>query len=165
MSLRDVVMEIADEMEAEVGEGIKSVEMGSTVLLYFANQFRRAVKASEGEVQLSPGKLATRVKVPKELVQIHPQDIGNIDEEMFLITQATEGMKKLKEGTRTEERLGSRMVEIVGGPGDFTMVEIPNDMPVGAKTHLFGVIYQLQDDHKIHYNEEETNMMLENRRR
>ncbi len=72
------------------------------------------------------------------------------------IEEAKKEFRKGKESTPSTKEPSVMMVEVVGGPSDSVMTSIDTEMPLGAKTVLAGVIYQLQPDSKLHYCEAET---------
>lgn len=129
MSLPEVVLQIADEMEstAKQSEDPKSLYNG---LLSHAKMLRMAVKASE-------------IKAADPIVSRLPADKAQrliakrAEQELEYRAQAQEG--------------GSRMVVIQGGIDDGTMVPIPGHMPAGTRTNIGGSVYELRTDGSLHH--------------
>lgn len=55
-----------------------------------------------------------------------------------------------------EDTNGVTMREVVGGPGDESMHPIPDNVPVGARTQLFGAIYRVGTDRRLYFDQEKT---------
>ena len=133
MSLKEVVLEIADEMEKVAKEDKHHYD----VLTSYAKQLRRACKAAATD------------PVAEDSFAFNPE------KGMFLQTEAHTALKKMGTDAKQEERLSASMIWCVGGPADETMVENNPTMPNGAKTFVCGVVYQ-KTDGKLHYCAKDT---------
>ncbi len=71
------------------------------------------------------------------------------------IEEAKKEFRKGKESIPQKEN-SVRMVEVVGGPSDSVMFSIDTEVPVGTKTFVAGAVYELEQDDKLHYREQET---------
>jgi hypothetical protein len=164
MSLRDVITEIAKDMEKEAGEvrGPDSYEH-KRALQDYAKQLRRALKASEGEVVA-----AVRPIDAVRATQLTPemQHVLMIEEERNRIRASKGGQIVTVPGGQAErmgsveERVDGINVEVEGGQLDGTFVPVPPEMPPGAKTELFKEVYVLTlsdgGPARLIYSEEET---------
>ncbi len=124
MSLKEAVLEFADEMEEAV-EAVKVAEtpLYSTVLSYI-RQLRRLCKATQSD------------PVAKDSFAFDPE------KGMFLQTEAAQAMKELKTNIKQEERLGAAMIWCRGGPNDDTMVEMDAQMVEGSTPIFCGAVYK-----------------------
>ncbi len=140
MSLREAVLAIADEME----ECSKSPEPDVTGawrdrMMSYVKQLRLSLKASEGE-----HRLTTILSSHDPVLEA----VANREKERKL--------KQEMEYANRADASGPKMIEIVEEGTDTTLVDMPGDMPIGARTLIAGKVYQLKDDNKLHYDSEQT---------
>ena len=129
MSLAEAVLEIVDEMEHYkiTDFGSKSIYI---LLLGYAKQLRRAVKASSASEELIGGNLKLRDTVQKDLEQMTKRNEERLKQR---------GLEKLDENSPC-----LRFCE--GGLADKIAVPVDASMPVGAKTLLMNQVYVLEKD-------------------
>ena len=149
MSLADVVLEIADEMEKVdwdyhhscPNDGIKDVVSS------FARQLRRAVKASENSDPITQG--LDLLNLTKESPSPVLLKIGEAKRQELLQEQAIQA---------TRQEFGTRMVEVIGPQGPDAVTdyrEISPSMPEGAKTVFPEGVFVLTQG-KLIYSKEES---------
>lgn len=140
MSLRDAVAEIADDLDKDAkqyamrGDGILV-----SLLSSYAKQLRRALKASEGEQQVTQQIITPQVQ--------HDHMINKFREE-FRKQKSEKGesvpvMREERDKAELEEVHDGIQVHVSGGPDDDCWVQIDPRMPIGAKTMLAGGVYVL----------------------
>lgn len=136
MSLREVVLEIADEMEGLAKDAGNNGVMSETVIGW-AKQLRRAIKASESaEPQTNPREFAERA------------------------LQRQEDLRAVRKQAAHEESTDT-MRALVGGPFDGDMAPVPSAMPIGAHTMIGGEIYTKEMDGNLHFDEAMTKKQKE----
>jgi hypothetical protein len=136
MSLSEVVLEIADDMEQRSGLSCMG-PVAQQELVHFAKQLRRVVKASE------------------QLFPIQPVVDRRIVDETMRMEEVRR--KQLIKNAEIEEHFAGGMVQIEGGRADGVMVPIDDKIPDQAKIMLEGQVYMFSHkDRKFHYSEEET---------
>ncbi len=155
MSLRDVIGEIADDME-KWADGDDIPQTITNEIRSYAKQLRRALKASEGEVQ--------------QQTQSSPFLVPQVQHDHFIAKAREEFRKQKGEGqggihpamdrkAEFEEAQDGIMVQTSNGPVDGDWVSVDPQMPVGAKRVLAGGVYVLKQEGKqtfLEYSEEET---------
>jgi len=141
MALSDAIHEIATQMESDcrekggtIYELTDNVAIISTVI-GFVRQLRSAVKAAEGQQQAI---------------------VFNPFEKKAEEVAAKRAIRELEDRINIQERVGSCMVNCVGGKSDDTMFEVDSRMPTGAKTIVVDEVYVRQGDGNLLYSEEET---------
>ncbi len=137
MSLREAILEIAEEMIREADDLKPVNEMMWMTLRNYAKQLKVVVKAAEGEM--------TRITYPTDLrpandspVYLHP------DAQHFqMIEQARKELRDQKRKSEAQEGGEVRMVVCEGGPADGDTVSVSSEMPAGARTMIDGKVYVL----------------------
>src|SRR3984957_8599296 len=147
MSLKNLQEAIESVAEAMIEES-KLESITATTLRSFARELRTAIKASgtDNGVAVS-GIIAPQFQ--------HEQMIEKAREEF---------RGKNKDKLQAEEGLAERMVEMIVGPdAPATLVGIPGDMPVGAKTMIGDRVFVLKEEmvgnqkaQRLHYSEVDT---------
>ena len=130
MSLQKAIVDIADRMETLSKTKKNTVSHLQTLLQCFASELRTAATVA--------GTNVINAKA-SELIADHRTYID--------IERAKIRAEKEKNGQTTlaEETNVPKMVEAKEGPYDGTMVGIPSDMPLGAKTEVEqGEVYVLK---------------------
>lgn len=117
------ILEIVDDMEKETGT------CPAVVVAGYAKQIRRVIKAGSDS---KPNSV-----------------VASISPAFMQLSEAA--AKEQMRSARKEELSAPNFVDCVGGGSDGTVVDIPSDVPVGAKTVIDQEIYQLQSDGKMHY--------------
>ena len=120
MSLKEAVLDIVKEMEQPCDPGV------SIFLRTYALALKAACKAAGDTPVAKP-------------VQIDPQTQHRLEIDKARAEFRTKPAK--------EEEASTKFV-MVALTGD--MVEMPGDMPVGAKTMLGKTVFELRDDGKLH---------------
>lgn len=147
MSLRDAVLEIADQMQTDSDEWAVSTEPS---LIYafvrgYIRQLRSAVKASEGE---------SHTQAASDMQWIPGQ---NNHLSKALAQQAKEELQSATSRLHAEEAVGVQgvvMAVLHGGPFDGDTVPLSPDMPKGAKTAIGDAVYQLTESGELQYLEQ-----------
>lgn len=146
MSLRDVVKEIADDMDGPSDLCPVSDKARLSVLQPYVKMLRMALKASEGE--------STKV------IQAQAPPMDPLIAHRLAIEAAKERIRSDKNHIDAQEMIEGRQVELIGGPGYDpklpTFMEISHQMPVGTKTQSGGSWYELRADGKLHHWEATT---------
>lgn len=148
MSLREAVLEIADQIDADVKESVEvegELTTGAALLKSVSRQIRSAVKASGGDTQSAVGTPGGIAWIPGESSTLKRQ----------LAQQAERDREEAAHRTRVEEGVASNMALCHNGPMDLVYVPLPSDMPKGAKTQIEGAVYVLTED-GLMFSEEET---------
>jgi hypothetical protein len=184
MPLAEVVMEIVEEMEDHARR------CDSEYVALWAKQLRRAVKAAEGSSVIAsvaeplrvPNEIilgGTTISDPNGCLsqqnQPSPRHLvmqaGRDPWEAALKQGATERLQKesahLQElakdfqvSTNRQESAG-QMTMLIGGHSDGEFIQTDGKMPVGAHTMISGEVYTLQQDRKLHFDQEETSKLIE----
>lgn len=132
MSLSECVLEIAADLEKENFLCLDDI----AIVKGYIRALRAAVKATEN---LKP---ATTVIPSPELLSPEAQHAT-------MIAKYREEFRKQKNGV-TESLGEGRMAEIADGLLGGTMISIADEMPVGAKTRIEKMYYELKQDGKLH---------------
>jgi hypothetical protein len=139
MSLRECIEDIADQIDKDVTQWREIVDKPHAVVwsperlvdeyARVAAQLRMVLKASQYESgAVSMGQLSSQLPMTSPLQEMKESARRDVQELKNIL---------VKEDT------APRFVILVGGPHDGTALEIPGDMPLGAKTIVDGKIYQL----------------------
>lgn len=161
MSLQDVVLEIADEMEragnALVANADRDGALAGVGMKDYAKQLRRAVKASEG--YRSP------VSTPDEFQQTFRHKgsplVDTSDPEVQKVKALIEAeTKHTRKITNAEEGLSTDMLTFVGGPFDGELAPLDSSAPVGAKIPAGNAVYVLTPERRLEFSQEETDKYL-----
>lgn len=140
MSLAEVILDIASDMEAEdAGTGTYAL------LKSYARQLRRAVKAAEGVTPTSTPHPARDPTLDAPRQDTLNKIIARKIEERGRMTEIAEGIVR-----------GPTFRELVGGESDGTTGPLSPEAPVGAKTVVGIEVYELKEDGKLHFSEVET---------
>lgn len=139
MSLAQVVLEIAQEMEES---------QYSKTLEGFVTQLRRAVKASEGSAQDNS---------PKPSIFMTEINAGN----RRLLQESQENLQECMSTIKRVESSSTGVVELVGNPHSDIPEFMPTDenIPLGAMPIIQGAVYRMEQDGKLHYQEEPTRQL------
>ncbi len=155
MSLPEAMLSLADDLE-EVLSGLADTyskldgdeyNQRIGVVKSFVKQIRRAVKAAEGSQQT----------MVSHAVQTPYMDATT--QNRIMIDQAREEFRNAKRMSNIEEELGTKTVELVGAQwtGEIpTHIEAPNNIKVGDKTVVDGVVFVYKADGKAHASVIET---------
>jgi hypothetical protein len=137
MALQEAILDVVQMMEDEA-EQLRDNEGASVRLRLYAKMLRNVIKAVESVQQVVPSPSGTFL-IAKE--DPHAQLKARLVEEAKL------GVRQSKDNLL--DMAGSRMVEVVGGPGVTEgsapeYATIPNAMPEGANTEINQVVYTLR---------------------
>lgn len=151
MSLRDVIADIASDMDRDADEWERAGDQRSVSQSYdlrsYAKQLRRALKASEGERQAVAR--ADVGDLPAELLQ-NPelQHAAMIEKAKAELRRAKAAANKAEDNAfaQTGYDEGTGFVCLVGGNSDGLMVPMAGNAPIGAKTMVGGQVYCKGDD-------------------
>jgi hypothetical protein len=152
MSLSDSIIEIADQIEADV-EGLEmamDIQASSVVSILkgYIRQLRTAVKAATTDAGTgqSTTPFQNNVMTLPNGQQGYQDPLGR-----FHLLKPAKEPEEVKKAD-----CGQKMVMMVGGNCDGTMVEIPGDLKPGHKAPFGGQVYVYREDGQIHYDEAET---------
>jgi hypothetical protein len=135
MSLKDAIIMVAESMEEDAKSSELKTGLG-LILKSYARELRTAVKADEREVKDS---------LP---IAFDASQAGALHR--IQIEKAKEEFRSKKE--KQLEKESTVMMEIVGlEEEEGTIVQMPAEMPVGARTNLNGNIFVKGEDNKLHY--------------
>jgi hypothetical protein len=151
MALAEVILEIAQDLEDSAEEWKEIEEIAPHVaemILSFAKQLRRAVKAAEGSAPPPPQKTFMQEALEMEK---HFKERAR--------TEFKGKVQKIPPNELDRKDGGGKSVytqmEVVGGPA------APDDLPVwhgflagfetGVKTVIAGGVYELREDNKWHH--------------
>ena len=149
MSLAEVVLEIASEIEGELAKA-GSGWVDNRWLAGVANQLRRAVKAAD-----SPGNLISSAPPP---VAKHHQ---LLEQEKRRVAAQTAELREQE--LRAEQ--GTYMAEVIEADGTSALLEVPGDLPIDARVPIGDKIYIHREQRKLYYDEDLTNSYQATRRR
>ncbi len=149
MSLKEAMLDLANDMEADVNE---EDTIPSSVMRGYIRSIRMAVKAAPDDSVPLPAQLPVMNPMqadPMQSMVHHFQQVERAKEEM---------RQKKEEGV--EREIGEHLVEVIGSPdsedGIPETTVIDASMPVGAKTAIGGCVYIRGTDGKLHYSREDT---------
>jgi hypothetical protein len=147
MSLAQVVLEIAEELELEC----KTCETNEAIslLTMYAKQLRRAVKASEGAEQI---KATSQIEAMAASIIPTPRQV--------LASTARADRDVAQKRAVAEEGMGVRMCVCVGGASEGDMVPFDPNAPIGVRSVIGRQVYQLKEDGKMHFDESATSKMF-----
>ncbi len=133
MSLHEAILSIIDDMNEEIESCESKIgQDGVWLIKSYIRQLEIAVKASgSSEKELSH--------------KMSPEE-----QHRLFIDKAREELRKSKESQTAREAVEEVSVLVVDGPSRGTIVTIPGNMPIGAKTHLPGGVYVLKEDNKLY---------------
>lgn len=139
MSLREVISEIADEMEAH-GRHVGADTEGR-MFISFAKQLRIALKASE-----EPPRDATVMTELGPLPASRAGAVSAAQAEAYQRSLETQA----KARTAEDATLAERMTLLIGGPEAGVMVPAPRpEVRVGAKTTINGAVYRVTEAREL----------------
>ena len=140
MSLSEVVLEIAGEMEGKADCFHEDI---STVLKSFAASLRMAVKASQNNSPLTPSHSL------HDVIQ---------DTNKKLVRESQQSLHDAMSSIRKQESFSGSVIELVGCPDSSVPEFLPVDesIPVGACPIVNGSVYRMEGDGKLHFLKEET---------
>ncbi len=144
MSLRDVILEIVDDMDNEIALVTRAdAQFCPSFVKTWAKQLRYAVKASEGEI---PHLQTVRTAVPNELLPGYGGPRKNTVK------------APVRDQLESPDDLqgGGRMVLCVGGGNDGVCAPLDNRAPIGCKTLVENDVYILKGDGQLHFSASET---------
>lgn len=142
MSLKEVILDIADDMDKEAEDFSYKKEVNvyevSKLLKDFSKQIKIACKAS--------GDQPVSVQNPPVNVSslIYPELQHRIQ-----IEKAKEEFSKKKKSLNIEDSLDGDLVSVVNGPADNSFHQIETGMPIGAYTLINGAVYQLRKNEQV----------------
>jgi hypothetical protein len=134
MSLTEAVLDVAQQMEKEepADAGVAKV-----LLSIYARMLRNVVKAAGPELTLRGFETSPINPVVKRIREEARRDV---EEAASLVMREERGGG------------GAAMVLLEGGPHDGVYFAAPPpDVPVGAKTHVNGVVYQVTEARGLKY--------------
>jgi len=140
MSLKDVILEIAEEMEEEAKVFIKAnADFAPVIVKGWAKQLRQAVKASKGDDIVTAENMVTAfMNQPIPRVNVHKPPVRDSLE------------------SPDDMMGGGRMVLCIGGENDGVCAPLDNRAPMGCKTLVGGEVYILLIDDRLHFSAAET---------
>lgn len=160
MALADAVLAVAEAMEDDAAhtEGDYTVKAFRSVLRSFARELRTAVKASEGTAPATPApapQLMHRELIEKARAEFAgkirkiPGGARTRDNLVGMGANPAAQAVNRKFGNEKEGEVAPRAVAVaVAGTG--VLVDVPGDMPVGARTEIVGKVHELRVDGKLH---------------
>lgn len=182
MSLKEAVLAIADGIEEDAGAVLPNGEPAlspvvEATLRGYAKQLRIAVKASgdgpaPGAFMMQPDMSSMMQPDMSSAMFSHRAMIEKAKSEFAGKIKPIEGAGDVghdQGGQQFHDNM-DRMFPVVGGPvgGNDTveaMAPLPSNAPVGCHTVLAGAVYTLQEDNRLHYDEDQTRRYVLNRTR
>lgn len=154
MSLAEAVESVAGamvEFAKEAEDNTNHISLTFAVAIKgFARELRTAIKAAEGTETTNP--------IQAQLLAASPeaQHRNMIEKAKAEFRDKKTQFKKIgQEEESIEESFDGRMVNLVGGNSDNTMMQVDPQMPEGAKMPVNRQIYVMKDG-ALHYSKEET---------
>jgi hypothetical protein len=141
MSLKEAMMEIADNIDSDLKEHKENFEpFFYSMFQSYARQIRTACRAAPDVDNQRPDFMKQVASLPSH-------------RDMIDLERAKLRAESQKVNFQESE---ARLVECVGGGMDSIMTSVPSDMPVGAKTEVQREVYVLDQDGTLKYSQEET---------
>lgn len=155
MSLKDVIMEIAEEMAKDAVGGNNEALSG------YSKQLKIACKASGDSQPVQPISDLTIPPVPSSLSSIpFPTPFSSPEaQRAAMVEKFRAEFRKTKENESTEENYDGEFVEATGGPAHGSMTSVHPQMPIGCLIELTGAMYQLcivDGTKRLEYHEAKT---------
>ncbi len=142
MSLKEAVLEIADQMEADAAE-FDGRNVMQVVIKGFIRQLRSVAKVAPDDNQTGMQWIPAQSKYMVQQME----------------KQAKDDLESATSRLRAEDKVGTGGVIIgtlTGGPFDGDTVPINPEMPLGAKTAVGPAVYKLVEDNRLEYDEDAT---------
>jgi hypothetical protein len=147
MSLSEVMLEIVDQLEKD---GDLKGELTSTaeiIVKGYIRQIRTAIKLAGSET-----------KTPQASPFNHAMSAN--DQHILAIDQARAEFQNARKVSEIEEEISTKMIQLIGaewtGQLEQDFIEAPNDIKVGDKTVIGGVVFIYKGDGKAHASVIET---------
>lgn len=157
MSLREAINDVIADMEKTAKEHV-GYEVAD-ILTSYSKQLRIALRVAGPEVSNFP----QQDNGPKPRTLFLPEDfgVGNVFPRKSHSTSHVEDSVFADPSARMAMRAEEKspiIAEMDDETGTF--IEVPADMPVGAKTFISGKVYVLNKDRKLVYSKEETEKIV-----
>lgn len=155
MSISQALTDMARSLEVDIKEA-----EGESVLRAIARSYVRQLKML-ASVVASSEKFHV---VEKSAVTINDGEVRPSNDAALILPQMkfptnpppTPDPPVMETTLLKEDANGVTMREVVGGPGNESLHPVPGNMPVGARSVLFGVVYRLGTDRKLYFDQEKT---------